>query len=663
MHFHRELSSEGNPFSFDFLPKYIDFVHSFGHNIGKITCGGADRMDGYMSTKDAALRWNITERRVADLCKAGRISGVKKNGRSWLIPLNTEKPPDNRIISGAYRRNKKPANLPLPIGISDYRRASTEYYYIDKTLLIRDFLDECPMVSLFTRPRRFGKTLNMDMLRTFFEKSDEDTAVYFKDKLIWSCGKKYREYQGKYPVIFVSFKDVKANSWEDTFEIISSILSTEFSRHEELDSSWICSDSDKVYYRKVVGRNASVTELGDAFRILSKMLHEHHGTAPIIIIDEYDTPIQQGHMKGFYDDVILFMRNLFSGGLKDNKHLSFGFLTGILRVAKESIFSGLNNLAVNSILDRKYSPYFGFTAEEVKEMAAYYHAEDKFEELCQWYDGYRFGNTDIFNPWSVINYFRNDCQARAYWQSTGSNDIIGEILNEADESIYQRLYDLLQGKSFLTYIDTGVIYPQIRNNPSSVYSFLLVAGYLKVLRSDATFSSDYMCEVALPNKEIAFVYNKEILQKLSGIVPPSTAISIQEAIYTNNTEMLRDKLHTLLLWSASCFDTVGENFYHGLMLGLCAIMDNRYIITSNRESGNGRYDISLCPRDNKLPGILIELKYGKDCGQEKLKALASSALQQIHDRKYDTEMAVKGVQTIYKYGVAFCGKQVEITAE
>lgn len=663
MHFHRELYSEGNPFSFDFLPKYIDFVHSFGHNIGKITCGGADKMDGYMSTKDAALRWNITERRVADLCKAGRISGVKKNGRSWLIPLNTEKPADNRIVSGAYRRNKKPANLPLPIGISDYRRASTEYYYIDKTLLIRDFLDECPMVSLFTRPRRFGKTLNMDMLRTFFEKSDEDTAVYFKDKLIWSCGKKYREYQGKYPVIFVSFKDVKANSWEDTFEIISGILSTEFSRHEELDSSWICSDSDKVYYRKVVGRNASVTELGDAFRILSKMLHEHHGTAPIIIIDEYDTPIQQGHMKGFYDDVILFMRNLFSGGLKDNKHLSFGFLTGILRVAKESIFSGLNNLAVNSILDRKYSPYFGFTAEEVKEMAAYYHAEDKFEELCQWYDGYRFGNTDIFNPWSVINYFRNDCQARAYWQSTGSNDIIGEILNEADESIYQRLYDLLQGKSFLTYIDTGVIYPQIRNNPSSVYSFLLVAGYLKVLRSDATFSSDYMCEVALPNKEIAFVYNKEILQKLSGIVPPSTAISIQEAIYTNNTEMLRDKLHTLLLWSASCFDTVGENFYHGLMLGLCAIMDNRYIITSNRESGNGRYDISLCPRDNKLPGILIELKYGKDCGQEKLKALASSALQQIHDRKYDTEMAIKGVQTIYKYGVAFCGKQVEITAE
>ena len=660
MCFRKELYSEGNHFLFDFLPKHIDFIRSIGHNIGKITYGGADTMDGYMSAKETALRWNITERRVSDLCKAGRIRGARKQGRSWQIPLDAEKPVDNRIVSGTYRKDKKPANLPLPIGISDYRRASTEYYYIDKTLMIRDFLDECPMVSLFTRPRRFGKTLNMDMLRTFFEKTDEDTSVYFKDKLIWNCGKKYREYQGKFPVIFVSFKDVKANSWQETIEIIAGILSTEFSRHEELNASWTCSDSDKGYFRKIIEKEASLTELGDAFRILSKMLHEHHGTAPIIIIDEYDTPIQQGHMKGFYDDVILFMRNLFSGGLKDNKHLSFGFLTGILRVAKESIFSGLNNLAVNSILDRKYSPYFGFTAEEVKEMAAYYHAEEKYEELCQWYDGYRFGNTDIFNPWSVINYFRSDCQARAYWQSTGSNDIIGEILNEADESIYQRLHELLQGKSFLTYIDTGVIYPQIRNNPSSVYSFLLVAGYLKVLRSDASFTSDYMCEVALPNKEIAFVYNKEILQKLSGIVPPSTAISIQEAIYTNNAAMLRDKLHSLLLWSASCFDTVGENFYHGLMLGLCAIMDNRYIITSNRESGEGRYDISLCPRDSNLPGILIELKHEKNCTQENLKALALSAVEQIRDRRYDTEMSAKGIQRIYQYGVAFSGKQVEI---
>ena len=270
------------------------------------------------------------------------------------------------------------------------------------------------------------------------------------------------------------------------------------------------------------------------------MLHEHHGKAPVIIIDEYDTPIQQGHVKGYYEEVIGFMRNLFSGGLKDNKHLSFGFMTGILRVAKESIFSGLNNLTINSILDNKYSEYFGFTQDEVKMMSEYYGAPEKYDEILAWYDGYKFGDTEIFNPWSVINYFRNECQARAYWQSTGSNDIIGEILGEATEDIYKRLNALLQGESFLTYIDTGVIYPQIKNNPSSVYSFLLVAGYLKVVRSDSAFGGDFMCEVALPNKEITFVYNKEILSKLNNIIPQATAIAIQEAIYSGDDESLQE---------------------------------------------------------------------------------------------------------------------------
>ena len=564
-------------------------------------------------------------------------------------------------MTGVHKKVKRPANLPLPIGISDYRLASTEYYYIDKTLMIRDFIDERPMVSLFTRPRRFGKTLNMDMLRTFFEKTGEDTSVYFRDKLIWSCGKKYRDYQGKYPVIFLTFKDVKCETWEETRDLISKLIRQEFRRHSELSASEKLTNPD--YYQRIVTDQAEENDYMMSLLYLSQMLDEHYGTAPVIIIDEYDTPIQQGYSKGFYDQVILFMRNLFSGGLKDNKHLSFGFLTGILRVAKESIFSGLNNLAINSILDDKYSQYFGFTAEEVRELAHYYKADDKFEEICAWYDGYRFGSTEIFNPWSVINYFRNNCQPRAYWQSTGSNEIIGEILAEADGDIYQRLNALLQGQSFLTYIDTGVIYPQIKSNPSSIYSFLLVAGYLKILRSDPSFGSDYMCEIALPNKEIGFVYNKEILQKLNHIIPQATAISIQEALYTSNAKGLQDGLCRLLLQSASCYDTVGENFYHGLMLGLCAMMDNRYILTSNRESGFGRYDISLCPRDHKLPGILIELKAGKDCSADDLKMLAQTALDQIRNRQYDTEMQTMGVKTIFKYGVAFCGKQVEIVSE
>lgn len=615
-------------------------------------------MTDTMSVKDAAKLWNLTERRVSSLCKDGKIDGARKLGRSWLIPIDAERPADNRVKSGIYKKNIRPANLPLPIGISDYRLASSEYYYVDKTMMIKDFIDERPMVSLFTRPRRFGKTLNMDMLRTFFEKTEEDTSVYFKDKKIWACGKKYREYQGKYPVIFITFKDIKKDTWEETFERIVQLIRIEYKRHAELTDSTKIQDAD--YYKKIIEGNMDPVLFDSSLYMLSKMLHEHHGIAPVIIIDEYDIPIQQGYMRGYYDKVVLFMRNLFSGGFKDNKHLSYGFLTGILRVAKESIFSGLNNLAVNSVLDNKYSSYFGFTPDEVKEMAEYYHVADKYEEICEWYDGYRFGKSEIFNPWSVINYFNNECEPRAFWQSTGSNDIIGEILVEADKEIYEKLTSLVNGESLTTYIDTDVIYPQIKKNPSTVYSFLLVAGYLKTIKTSLSFNGDFMCEVALPNKEISYVYNKEILQKLDNIILPSTAVSIQEAIYSGNSEKLQSLIQTLLMQSVSSFDTGGENFYHGFVLGVCALLGGFYT-TSNRESGNGRYDIQLMPENNKLPGILIELKAEKNCTDDELKALSETALKQIIDKKYETDMITKGITTIYKYGVAFSGKQVAIT--
>lgn len=557
----------------------------------------------------------------------------------------------------------KPAiRLPLPIGVADYRLASTEYYYIDKTLMIKEFLDERPMVSLFTRPRRFGKTLNMDMLRTFFEKTAEDTSVYFRDKAIWQCGEHYRSYQGKYPVIFLTFKDVKFTTWQETFQSIRELIAKEAYRHIELKDSDRCDAFDKKAFLRLQQGNADETELANALADLSLALHKHYGIAPIIIIDEYDIPIQQGYMQGFYDKVILFMRNLFSGGLKDNKHLSYGFLTGILRVAKESIFSGLNNLVINSVLDNKYSEYFGFTASEVQQMAAYYGVADKYAELCAWYDGYRFGRTEIFNPWSVINYFNNGCEPRAFWQTTGSNDIIGEIIGVADAEIYERLTSLVNGKSFVTYIDTSVIYPQIKSNPSSIYSFLLVAGYLKVLKTVPAFSGDFMCEVALPNKEIAYVYNKEILQKLDKVIPMAAAISMQEALYSADSQKLKAVMQSLLANSVSSFDTAGENFYHGFMLGLCALLSNAYV-TSNREAGDGRYDIQLMPKNAALPGILIELKAEKHADAEQLKKLATVALKQINDKNYAADMQNHGVKTIYKYGVAFSGKKVEIEVE
>lgn len=620
-------------------------------------------MANVISVKEAAMRWKLAERTVRGLCIGGKIPGATKNGRSWLIPAGAQKPVDNRVKTGAYVRAKsRPKHLPLPVGVSDYRLASTEYYYIDKTMMLKDFIDERPMVTLFTRPRRFGKTLNMDMLRTFFEKTNEDTSKYFKDKKIWEQGEYYRSFQGKYPVIFITLKDVKHNSWDNTFANIGSIISSEYCRHSDLSKSSKLDKKQKDFYNKMVSEKYSAVDLERSLLYLSEMLKKHYGEGAVIIIDEYDTPIQSGHTSGFYDDVIAFMRNLLSGCFKDNKSLAFGFLTGILRVAKESIFSGLNNLTINSVLDNKYCEYFGFTANEVKEMAAYYSASDKFDEVCEWYDGYHFGKTDIFNPWSVINYFSNDCEPRAFWLSTGSNDIIGEIIKEADNEIYERLSSLVNGGSFTTYIDTSVIYPQIKNNPSSIYSFLLMAGYLKVVKSSVSISGDFMCEVALPNKEISLVYRKEILQKLENLIPQATAIAVEEAIFSGNGEKLRDIISNFLIQSVSVFDAAGENFYHGFMLGVCALFGNSYV-TSNRESGDGRYDIALSPKVNNLPGIIIELKAEKNCNEKELQELAKTALKQINDKKYDTELKSKGVKTIYKYGVAFSGKHVAVEAE
>ncbi len=424
-----------------------------------------------ISVKEAAIRWNITERRVSTLCKNGKIAGAEKRGNRWMIPAGAQKPADRRIKSGAYRKKVRTARLPLPVGVSNYCLASSEYYYIDKTMMIKDFIDERPLATLFTRPRRFGKTLNMDMLRTFFEKSDKDTSVYFRDKKLWACGQKYRNHQGKYPTIFLTFKDVKFNTWEETFAAIRDTFAKETQRHEELRESDKCDEYSKQIYKKLASGKVSEVELASALLDLSKMLCKHYDIAPIIIIDEYDTPIQQGYVKGYYDEIIQFMRNLFSGGFKDNQCLSFGFLTGILRVAKESIFSGMNNLSINSVLDNKYSAYFGFTSDEVREMAEYYGAADKYGEICQWYDGYRFGKTEIFNPWSVISYFSNECEPRPFWVSTGSNDIIGEVLAGADAEIYSRLTSLVNGETFTTFIDTSVIYPQIKSNPSSMTAF------------------------------------------------------------------------------------------------------------------------------------------------------------------------------------------------
>lgn len=594
----------------------------------------------YISCESAAKKIGVSTRRIQQMCKQKEIVGAIKDGRNWLIP-------DNAILS---------PKKPLPIGVSDFKSATTNYYYVDKTLLIRDFLNAIPMVSLFTRPRRFGKTLNMDMLRVFFEKTPEDTSIYFKDKYIWQCGDYYTKHQGQYPVIFLSFKDVKCSSWQETFQKISKLISLEFMRHNELESSSVLSSYEKEQYHRFASENINEVDCQMGLQLLSLLLHKHYDKECVIIIDEYDTPIQQGHLCDFYNEIVDFMRNFFSGGLKDNPHLAFGFLTGILRIAKESIFSGMNNLKTNSILDNNYSSYFGFTNEEVREMLAYYDYEDKYQEILEWYDGYRFGNSEIFNPWSVINYISDQCFPKAFWQSTGSNDIIGEIIGTATPEINENLYKLFCGNTVTTYVDTSVIYPEVQSNPNSIYSFLLVAGYLKVAEIYPQNDGNYMCDVAIPNKEILYAYEKEVLNRTN---QNNVSISIHQAIFSKDTSKLQSLLENFMLKSISTMDGASEAFYHGMMLGLCAVLGSQFKVRSNRESGLGRFDIELLPMVKGIPGFIFEFKHTKDINVD-LDSLANSALKQIEDMKYDTVLNDFGVEDIVKIGIAFRQKSAVV---
>lgn len=613
--------------------------------------------------KEMASIWNVTERTVTNFCKRGKISGAIKVGKSWKIPDNAEKPIDGRVSSGKYVKKAASAERKsLPIGISDYVRAQSEYYYVDKTLLIKEFLDQKPLVSLFTRPRRFGKTLNMDMLRVFFEHTDTDTSKYFTDKAIWKCGEEYRSHQGKYPVIFLTFKDVKFDTWDATIEKIKALLQEEYGRHQELANSDKLSEYEKEYFAKILDSTANEVALTSALEKLSKMLTTHYGKAPIIIIDEYDTPIQEGYSKDFYEEIIGFMRNFFSGAFKDNKNLSYGFLTGILRIAQESIFSGLNNLTVNSVMDEQYDNYFGFTGEEVTKMLEYYGVSEKESELRDWYDGYLFGSKEIYNPWSVINYISKGCIPQAYWVNTGKNEILEDVLRVATDDITERLYSLLQGERVIARIDQNVVYRSLAEDPANVYSLLLVAGYLKTPKKELQADGSYLCEVSIPNREIAAVYKSEILSHLLqiGAITRTTANKIAESLYANDYIKLQRAIAEYMDKSISFYDAGAEGFYHGLVLGLIALMDNQYKIKSNRESDDGRYDIGLIPREERYPEIIMELKWKKDLGEDKLAGLAEEALAQIDDMRYDAEMKEDGIKDILKFGIAFSGKKVSV---
>ena len=554
----------------------------------------------------------------------------------------------------------------VPIGTSDFKEIVSEYYYIDKTLLIKDILDTKSKVFLFSRPRRFGKTSNMSMLKYYFEKTEEDTSVLFKDLQIWQQDVSYRNEQGIYPVIFLTLKDVKCNSWEETYLKLADIITRQFIYYEKDLLGGRLNTFEENYCRHIMNGTGNYTDYEGALAALTEYLTKIYGEKPILLLDEYDIPIQQGYLKGFYEAVITFMRNWLSGGLKDNVNLKFAVLTGILRVAKESIFSGLNNLEVFTIIDEPFRQYFGFTHDEVKKLTEDYSCEEKLAEIKDWYDGYYFGNLDIYNPWSLLRYIKNGCRPEAYWLGTSSNDIIGQLLDDTELDTQEILKQLLDGESYYATIDSNIVYPEIFQNKNAIFSFLVMTGYLKAKKHYLN-ETYYDYELRIPNKEIGIAYKNEIIQKLSVENKKFSSYlnDFIRAVYGGDAKEIDRLLKQIAEYSISYYDA-DEAFYHGWMLSLTGLFMDTHYISSNRETGDGRADLLLEPKSRKYPGVIFEFKVlreqesDKKVLEEKLKELAQNAYQQILDKNYDAELRKRNVKTIYRYGVAFHKKTLSV---
>lgn len=545
----------------------------------------------------------------------------------------------------------------LPIGISDYKKIKDgNYYYVDKTLLIQEILENLPEVLLLPRPRRFGKTLNLSMLRYFFEKSDENTCALFNDTAIAQHSDCMKE-QGQYPVIFISFKSVKESTWERSYAAMADTIAMEFDRHMYLLESDI-SIYDKDTFTAILAKEASYASLTNSLLFLLKLLHNHHKKRVILLIDEYDAPITAGYNENYYKNIIDFMRSLLTQACKDNNYLNFAVLTGILRVAKESIFSGLNNVLVHTVLSEGYQDAFGFTEREVELLFVNQELSDKFPKTKEWYNGYLFGSTTIYNPWSIIQCAYHKGKFDPYWVNTSDNVLIERLLIRSDQKVKEEFERLLVDETIETGIDEATVFAGIERNTQAVWSLLVFTGYLSV--ADTIRVGDRtMYALVIPNKEIKILYADLIKKIFQDVLNTNKSESLLRALITGDSETFAYLLQEFVENSMSMFDFTArdhENSYHLFILGILVYLNDRYEVKSNRESGYGRYDIMVIPRTPDRLGIIIEFK--KALGKESLEEAAQRAIEQIQQKNYVREMRDRGVKDILLLGIACRGKEL-----
>ncbi len=576
----------------------------------------------------------------------------------------------NRKAVETKKKSKK-----LPVGVSDFKEMiQGNFYYVDQSLFIKEVLDKGDKILLIPRPRRFGKTLNLSMLRFFFDccpgimgKKKENTGDTYKalfDSLaISKAGREYNDHMGKYPVIFLSFKDIKERDWETCQDKMNQLIIDEYSKHYYLFTSDILVPPEKDYFERIVSKKGSKADYEGSLGKLLSFLHRFYNERGVILIDEYDAPVHAGYQYGYYDEVINFMRNFFSGGLKDTgQYLEKSVITGIMRIAKESIFSGLNNPGVYTLVSTEFSGYFGFTGEEVEILLKNFGLSHMYNKVQEWYNGYSFGKKTIYNPWSIINFLASEeNELKPYWIHTADNGIIEDILSDGGKELKKELEMLINGETIEKVIEENIVMKNIKTQENLLWSFLLMGGYLKYTsKRQDEITGRFYYQLAIPNKEVKTIYYSIVENYFSTKIENKKLNLMLTALVEGDFKLFERMLQAIVLslFSYRDFGDEPESVYHALVTGFLVWLSNTHEVKSNRESGYGRYDIMIIPRDTTRTGYIIEFKTVDTYENETAEAALDAAIKQIEDKKYETELIARNIKDIKKVAIAFKGKDV-----
>lgn len=553
----------------------------------------------------------------------------------------------------------------LPVGISDFKELITaeDYFFADKSLLIEDIINDGSKVLLITRPRRFGKTLNLSMLKYFFDTEQSCSVNLFEGLKISKNSELCKKYQNKYPVIFISFKDVRSTNYNKAYLHIIELIRELYENYRYLLEKDLLSESEKKIFNTILNKTADVADIETALKRLASYLLRKHKTPAILLIDEYDTPIQEAYLKGYYNEMINLMRGMLGDALKDNNYLYKAVLTGITRISQESMFSGLNNINVYSLLREKYGQYFGFTETEVNELMHKKNVKVSLNSIKEWYNGYQVGKHILYNPWSIINCLDNDGALKPYWLNTSSNELIAELITVSDSSIKQQFEDLLQRKIIERPLLENLVFKEITKKEGALWSLLLCAGYLKVLSSEFD-GPEVIAKLAIPNKEVGFAYERVIRDWFTLDNKIDAYKNFISTLINGNVDLFKQYISSYLVQSASYFDFNERNperVFHVFILGLVVGLREYYNIQSNREIGFGRCDVVFIPKDIRNNGIILEFKMSDK--EELLNEKAKEALQQIREKEYTTVFKPNEVKEVLCIGISFCGKKMDLVSE